>query len=111
MPKARKIMQIPQNIRDELNRRLRDNGYSDFVVLSEWLKWLGHDISKSAIHRYTVGLKEQDQAYSAFTTGFQIGIPDHTASEILMELGALRVRENDLLKRLEDISHRRTLRA
>lgn len=111
MPKARKIMQIPSNLREELNRRLRDSGYSGFVALSEWLKWLGHDIGKSAIHRYSAGLKEQDRAYGAFATGFQANTSDNTPSEILLELGALRVREHDLLKRLEEISHTKALGA
>lgn len=52
MGRRSKISALPQGIVDDLNSRLISSGFRDYVELSEWLKSLGYDISKSAVGRH-----------------------------------------------------------
>jgi len=52
MPIPNKIDALPKEIRLELMRRIIESGFGQYEELSEWLKNLGHDIGKSAIHRF-----------------------------------------------------------
>jgi len=47
-----KIARLPKAVKDWLDRALAENGFADYELLSAELKRRGHDISKSAIHRY-----------------------------------------------------------
>ncbi len=47
-----KIARLPKAVKDWLDRALAENGFADYELLSAELKQRGHDISKSAIHRY-----------------------------------------------------------
>ena len=98
-------MQIPSGLREELNARLRQSGYSGLVGLSEWLSVLGYKIGKSAIHRYSVELKAQDRAHQTDATGRRGDLSNLTTSDMLFELGMLRVREHQIIKRLADIGY------
>lgn len=98
-------MQIPPGLREELNARLRQSGYSGLVELSEWLSRQGYKIGKSAVHRYSVELKAQDRAYEISTAGGRGDISKLTTSDMLIELGRLRVREHQIIKRLADIGY------
>lgn len=104
MPRVRKITQIPLNLRDELDGRLRNSGYSGLVALSDWLKGLGYEVGKSAVHRYSVELRARDRAIAAGVRGMRSDISNYTTTDILAELGALRVREHRLVRRLEEVS-------
>lgn len=57
------ISQLPPEVRLQLDARLSDTGntYND---LSEWLKGLGHEISKSAIGRYALRTSKAAQRVS-----------------------------------------------
>lgn len=46
------IIQLPEAVRLELDRRLVQSGFSGFRELSEWLAEQGFEVSKSAVHRY-----------------------------------------------------------
>lgn len=59
MPAPSLIYKLPQPIRKELMDRLVQNGFSEYEKISEWLKELGYDISKSAIHRFGVQFKSE----------------------------------------------------
>lgn len=53
---------LPIDIKRKLNEKLYCNGFSEYQKLSDWLKSLDYDISKSAIHRYAQKLpKTTDQ--------------------------------------------------
>ena len=43
---------LPETVRDELNRKLVQSGFSGYRGLSEWLKDQGFEISKTAVHNY-----------------------------------------------------------
>lgn len=52
MPKRNAVNLLPEDVRKELIERLINNHFSGYVGLSEWLKSLGHNISKSSLHRF-----------------------------------------------------------
>lgn len=52
MPSRQTIVSLPKDVLDELTIRLVDYSFSGYQELSDWLKSLGFEVSKSAIHRY-----------------------------------------------------------
>ena len=63
MPARSAVGQLPEEIRDELNRRLVDNGFADYSGLAAWLAEQGYKVSRSAVHRHGSELEaEFDQA-------------------------------------------------
>lgn len=54
--KHNKIYDLPENIRAELDEMLLDTGVT-YTEISDWLKKLGHDISKSTVGRYALETK------------------------------------------------------
>ncbi len=47
-----KVQMLPEEVRDELNRRLIEGGFSDYQGLADWLTEQGFEISPSSVHRY-----------------------------------------------------------
>lgn len=52
MPSRSKISQLPQDIQEELNKKLIGDSFSGYDGLEAWLEEMGYQISKSAIHRH-----------------------------------------------------------
>lgn len=52
MPRRSKVIDLPIEIRQELERRLMANAFSDYEGLSAWLAEQGYELSRSAVHRY-----------------------------------------------------------
>lgn len=52
MPARSAVIQLPEEIRTELDRRLVASGFGGYEQLSAWLGEQGLEISKSALHRY-----------------------------------------------------------
>jgi len=50
---------LPDEIRQELEKRLIQGGFAGYVELAEWLSEQGFEISKSSVHRY--GKKFEDK--------------------------------------------------
>lgn len=102
MPRPNSISKAPEAIRNELDERLRANGYSEMVGLSEWLESNGIKVSKSAVHRYSKDLKSKDRVSDILVDAVKGS--DCSSNEVLdlmMELSTLRMREYRILKRLE----------
>lgn len=59
MPKPKKVDLLPQEIKRNLEAKLVEHGFADYVELSDWLAAQGYEISKSALHRYGAEFKEQ----------------------------------------------------
>ncbi len=59
MARRKKIGDLPQDVVDDLNARLIERGFSGYDDLSGWLKSLGYDISKSAVHRHGSALEAE----------------------------------------------------
>lgn len=52
VPRRSKVIDLPIEIRQELERRLMANAFSDYEGLSAWLAEQGYELSRSAVHRY-----------------------------------------------------------
>jgi len=50
---------LPEEVRQELEKKLIQGGFAGYEGLAEWLKSIGYEISKSSAHRY--GKKFQDR--------------------------------------------------
>lgn len=59
MPARSAVGQLPEEIRDELNRRLVESGFSGYSDLAAWLRDQGYQVSKSAVHRHGSELERQ----------------------------------------------------
>jgi hypothetical protein len=58
MPKPKKVDLLPHDVRRDLEAKLVEHGFADYVELSDWLAEQGYEISKSALHRYGTEFKE-----------------------------------------------------
>lgn len=67
MPARAKVMQLPDEVRQALDKKLAANGFGDYVGLSEWLASQGFEIGKSALGNYGKALQDKLDAISAST--------------------------------------------
>lgn len=54
LPKLNAVLYLSPDIRAELDQRLVESSFTRFAEHAEWLKSKGADISRSAIHRYSL---------------------------------------------------------
>lgn len=103
---------LPPEIRQALEERLRAKAYGDLNGHSDWLKTLGHEISKSSIHRYAQGLQGADRLAGRHTARVRMAmrangdlptVIEGRAGEILAELGRVAVYERSLMDELRAI--------
>lgn len=52
MAQRSSIEKLPEAVRHEFERKLVENGFSDYQAIAEWLQDQGYEISRSAAHRY-----------------------------------------------------------
>jgi len=64
MPPRSNVAKLPDNIRDELQRRLHESGYGDYQEHADWLKEQGYEVSKSALHVYGARFEKKMEAWS-----------------------------------------------
>ena len=67
MPKRSSILQLPEEVQAELNKRLVKNGFADYQGLADWLDEKGFQISKSSIHRHGQQFEERLAAIKVAT--------------------------------------------
>ncbi len=67
MPARSSVSQLPDEVREELNRRLVALNFSGYEALAGWLREQGYQISKSAIHRYGKKFEKRLSAIRAST--------------------------------------------
>ncbi len=57
-PRSKVITPLPPYIRQELNRRLFENGFRDYEGLAQWVRGQGYEISDDSLWRYGRTLME-----------------------------------------------------
>ncbi len=57
-PRSKVITMLPPYIRQELNRRLFENGFRDYEGLAQWVRGQGYEISDDSLWRYGRALRE-----------------------------------------------------
>lgn len=91
MPPRSKVLQLPEDVRRELEQKLIAGGFADYVGLSDWLQAHGFEISKSALQRYGKPFEDRMRALSVATQQAKAiveGTPDDEGAmaEALMRL-------------------------
>ena len=104
-----KIALLPKRIRDELDRRLLNNSFSDYRGLVHWLASEGFVISASAVYRHGTMLEMRTQAIMLATdeaTAIAKASPDTAGAmnDVLIRLVQERVFH--LLLETENVSER-----
>lgn len=59
MGERSKAQSLPGHVREDLDAKLLEGGFSGYVQLQDWLRAQGYDISKSSLHRYGSRLEEK----------------------------------------------------
>jgi hypothetical protein len=68
MSRRSKCRQLPTEIREELNRRLIENGFSNYRQLEKWLDDKGFNISSVSVWRYGKEFEEKLQKIEFLTS-------------------------------------------
>jgi len=106
MPSRSIVSKLPTSVRSQLDRKLRDAAYGDYVALSEWLTGLGFAISKSALHSHGVTLRKADAANQDVRAQValarrHLATPEAMSCvELIDGLRQLRIREHAVLEQL-----------
>lgn len=103
------ISDLPKDVREEVNLRLREALYGGQIELTEWLNAQGYKASKSGVNRYAMALRKADgfQRTDQSHDMMAKGIFDSKLSRresLIMELGELKLREISILDELNKIS-------
>lgn len=80
MPLPSKISQLPEDVRQWLERELIARGFSGYVELSELLAERGYEIGKSAVHKYGQRLDRKLSAIKASTAAARL-IAEHAPDD------------------------------
>lgn len=96
MPPRSKVELLPEAVRDELNKRLIANSFSDYVGLSDWLMEQGFEIKKSALAHYGAAFEERCAALRVATQQAkaivaEVGDDEDAMSDALMSLAKERI--------------------
>lgn len=106
MPPRGIVESLSDQLKLEVDQKLRATGYGELVSLAGWLSDIhGVRISKSALGRYSQDLKAKDRASALLARDMRDSLTDRQAIDLLVELGTLRVREHRILKKLEQIGY------
>lgn len=105
MPKKSRIAtELPDDLRQELNKKLFENGFSGYEKLAEWLYEKGYDISKSSVHRYAVKFEKEYDALKIATEQAKViaeTIPD---DEGAMAEALTKIAQNKLMDALSGVN-------
>lgn len=59
MPPRSKVLDLPTEVKEELDRRLVAGGFQNYSGLAAWLAEQGYELSRSAVHRYGQTFEER----------------------------------------------------
>jgi hypothetical protein len=62
MPLRSKVAVLPDEVRDELERRIVENAFGGYQDLSEWLHGQGYQIAHDSVQRYGSRLRQKIEA-------------------------------------------------
>ncbi len=112
-----KIKRLPPEVREELNRRLVNGGFSDYRGLSRWLEEKGYEISPSAINTYARRFEQRLEAVRLATAQAKAVVEaapddDDRINQALMKivqttLFEMMVDLNDTRQKLGDVERAR----
>jgi Protein of unknown function (DUF3486) len=59
MPPRSKVAMLPQEVRDELERRIAERAFSGYEELAGWLQEQGYQIAEDSVQRYGARLRQK----------------------------------------------------
>ncbi len=106
MPQRSFYYDLPLETRKALDRRLIKAGYGKLLENVAWLETKGYKVTKSALGRYSLELKASRQVAEKLAISLNSPVLESgqgEAYDLIMDLGAMRVREKRVLDRLAEI--------
>lgn len=91
------IHSLPLDIKIEVKRRLRE-GRQAQLDITEWLNKLGYPITKSALNRYAINLRNEDKHLGLDREFLALKGSDIVA--LFEELSHLKLREAEILEQI-----------
>lgn len=105
MSQRSKVMDLPEDIREQLDRQLLQSGFQGYTDLSNWLREQGFEISKSSLHRYGSEYERKLESVRLSTemaTALVKASPDDAGAMADASLRLVQDRMFDLLLKSED---------
>ncbi|MDD4457662.1 MAG: DUF3486 family protein [Syntrophotalea acetylenica] len=99
MPQSN-IEKLPLEIKIELKRRLR-SGSIDQQDIADWIRSLGYAVSRSALSRYAVKLRQADKGLGIDRE--ILAKQNADAAALFEELAYIKKREDEILAQLKTI--------
>jgi hypothetical protein len=101
-PSSKVITMLPPHIRQEVERRMFENGFRDYEGLAQWVRGQGYEISEDSLWRYGYKLKQQfvetKWTMLQMRALSELGVTDQD-----MEKALLRVAQTKALATLADM--------
>ncbi len=101
-----KIRNLPIEIRNELDRRLREMSFQSFRSLSAWLDGKGFRISHSALHRYSRGFEARLESVRLATAEARAIVEETAGDDHAMVQALMRLVQTHLFKVLSTLMDR-----
>jgi len=104
--KPSKIRQLPDTVREQLDRELVKRGFAGYAELETWLQGLGVAIGKSSIHRYGANLERKLSAIKASTEAAKLiaaEAPDDADQRSGAVISMIQTEVFDLLVGLQEL--------
>lgn len=105
MPAPSIVARLPDDVREEIDRRLAASAWSGYAELSAWLASQGYEISVSSLGRYGRQAKDrlaQIRAASEFASQMRAALPDDDGAESEATLRLIQSRFFQLQLEAED---------
>lgn len=104
MPIVGAIDKLSDELKREVDKKLRENGYGELIATSKWLSEThGVKISKTALGRYSKDRKTKDKAAHLMIKDVSGSLAGKQEIDLLAELGTLRIREYRIINQLEQM--------
>lgn len=104
MAKRKRVHQLPEPVQDQLHQQLIQRGFAGYEELASWLKSIGYDISKSALHRYGQSFEDRLAALKLSTQQAQAVVAASPDTEGAMSDALIRLVQDRLFTVLVEVN-------
>ncbi len=97
------IDRLPKEIRKQLDKKLVENGFRNYVPLAEWLSGQGYEIRKSAVHSHGQKLQKRLAAIKLATSEAQAVVAASPDEDNAMNDALVRLVQERIFNLLTDM--------